>query len=59
LQGRLWLRLREVERRAKQTVEDKSYDAIFEQFEKVLLAKITIVSDILLAHEVWKILLWR
>ena len=32
---------------------------IFKQFHKVSLAKIAYVSDILKAHEVWKILLWR
>jgi hypothetical protein len=31
----------------------------FKQFHKVLLAKIAYVSDILQAHEVWKILPWR
>ena len=31
----------------------------FELFKKVTLAKVGIVSDILQAHEVWKILLWR
>ena len=31
----------------------------FELFKKVSLAKIAYVSDILQAHEVWKILLWR
>ena len=32
---------------------------VFKQFHKVSLAKIAIMSDILQAHEVWKILLWR
>ena len=32
---------------------------LFKQFTKVLLAKIAYMSDILQAHEVWKILLWR
>jgi hypothetical protein len=32
---------------------------VFKQFQKVSLAKIAIMSDILQAHGVWKILLWR
>ena len=32
---------------------------VFKLFHKVALAKIAHVSDILQAHEVWKILLWR
>ena len=32
---------------------------VFKQFQKVSLAKIAYMSDILQAHEVWKILPWR
>ena len=32
---------------------------VFKLFQKVALAKIATMSDILHAHEVWKILLWR
>ena len=38
-------------------VKRKGYN--FELFNKVSLAKIAYVSDILQAHEVWKIILWR
>ena len=39
--------------------EAKRWGYHFELFKKVSLAKVGIVSDILQAHEVWKILLWR
>ena len=39
--------------------EAERWGCNFELFNKVSLAKIAYVSDILQAHEVWKILLWR